>query len=286
MAHGLQVVATLIESWRKLSLTGWTWGITGKYQVAPIPVQIAFVPGPGRIEVIGLVEKDLERKLIMLIEGFGVQHLSSFRAEALRVRYDSNRHRFVDSHGCVLDLHVHLSGFDVTKRCMSFCLPVWMALCKAVPIAARSTRAAIGTELMWETFDSRPNVTSVCIFRPPGITPGLLDYADRTRTYGLGFSGNTANRNARPAPVQLVEAVQSACALFPDWALAELTPFSFTFNKSPANPDAAHRTHPDPPAYHAVMGLGIYGAADMELHTPKTTASLPIRSALIPTLST
>jgi hypothetical protein len=134
-----------------------------------------------------------------------------------------------------------------------------------------ATRGAIGGNPDWQQFDSAHSTASVRIYCPRGIiTRKLLAFASRNKKdpYRLGFFGGTADKHAPPAPAAMEEAVDSMCALFPEWALADLVPFSFTLAKSLPDPDSAHHPHRDPSPYHGIMGLGIYGVADLSLHHP------------------
>jgi len=134
-----------------------------------------------------------------------------------------------------------------------------------------STRGAKGEEPRWRQFDIHSDCADVSVFRPEVITQSILDFLGRDGrdNYGLGFgNGATADRDARPAPPAIEEAVRSACAPFREEDLKGLVPFSYTLARSSDDLHSAHEAHKDPPAYHGVMGMGMYGVVDMCLHHP------------------
>jgi hypothetical protein len=141
-----------------------------------------------------------------------------------------------------------------------------------------ATRGAIGTEPVWRPFDETSTCAFRFTFRPAIILQDILEFAGRNGTdvYGLGFNGDTADRDARPAPAAMEDAVRSMCALFPS-ALEGLIPFSYTLAKSTDDSRSEHGPHKDPRAYHGVIGLGMYGVVEMRLHHPSPGFAANVR---------
>lgn len=109
-----------------------------------------------------------------------------------------------------------------------------------------ATRGTIGTDPVWRPFDRRSTCAFVSVFRPEVITQSLLDFLGRMETdYGLGFNGDTADRDARSAPPAMEEAVRSACAPFPEGALEGLV-------RSSDDARSAHGAHKDIPPHTTV----------------------------------
>jgi hypothetical protein len=114
-----------------------------------------------------------------------------------------------------------------------------------------TTRASLGDTSMWGSFDSSSDRAKVVTYRTFNTSPQLLHFLKHNRNkYRLGFLGNTADGNARPAPEPLGKMVEAARALL-STELAHLVPFSITLAASKPIRSAEHY---DPADYRAIFG--------------------------------
>jgi hypothetical protein len=109
LTHSPRALERLFKAQRTESLFGEAWDIMGRFQELAIPIQALFVLGADRVVLTGLLDKVLEEELQDLAKGFRYIYLQCLRDEARRVHLN-DRHQFIDRHGRLSDLHMHLGG--------------------------------------------------------------------------------------------------------------------------------------------------------------------------------